>query len=170
MDIKKEYLGWNDIETLTTNVIESLITSGWIPTVVVGLTRGGLTPAAMISHYLKVPMCSLDVSLRDNDGPFGSATSTWIPEEIANGHRILVVDDINDSGATFAWIRDDWSKTVQFIKSDGPDWPWSNIKFASLLHNEPSPQPSDFHGRLINKIHDPVWIVFPWESWYQKNI
>jgi hypothetical protein len=169
MDMTKEYLSWNDVEDLTGNMIESMIDSDWIPTAVVGLTRGGLAPATMISHYFNVPMCSLDVSLRDNTGPFGGTTSTWIPEEIANDHQILVVDDINDTGATFEWIRNDWSKTVAFIPAKTPEWPWTHIKFAALIHNEPSNQPSDFYGKLINKDKVPCWICFPWEYWHQNN-
>lgn len=171
MDVKKIYLGWNDIERLTEKVIESMIDENWMPTVVVGLTRGGLTPATLVSHYLGIPMCSLDVSLRDNQGPFGGPTTTWIPEEIANGHRILVIDDINDTGATFAWIREDWENTVSFIPTTDREagWPWTNIKFASLVHNVPSPQTSDFHGMLVNKDDDPSWICFPWETWHQER-
>jgi hypoxanthine phosphoribosyltransferase len=169
MDVRKVYLTWQDVEDLTEKVIESMIETGWVPDVVVGLTRGGLAPATLISHYFKIPMCSLDVSLRDNDGPFSGQTSTWIPEEIENGYQILVVDDINDTGATFEWIRSDWRKTIEHISPRGDGWPWNRIKFASLVHNEPSPQPSDFHGRLINKDQDPCWLVYPWESWHQNR-
>jgi hypoxanthine phosphoribosyltransferase len=169
MDVKKIYLTWQDVEDLTGKVIESMIDADWIPNVVVGLTRGGLAPATMISHYLSIPMCSLDVSLRDNDGPFSGQTSTWIPEEAANGHRILVVDDINDTGATFEWIRRDWTSTISHMAPIGSNWPWEHIKFASLVHNEPSSQPSDFHGRLINKDLEPCWLVYPWESWHQTR-
>jgi len=169
MDVKKIYLTWQDVEDLVAEVIQSMINNDWTPSVVVGLTRGGLVPAMLISHHLKIPMCSLDVSLRDNEGPFGGTTSTWIPEEIENGHRILVVDDINDTGATFGWIRGDWSNTIRYIKEHGDGWPWNHIKFASLVHNEPSSQPSDFYGRLINKDQDPCWLVYPWESWHQNR-
>lgn len=166
MDMKRSYLTWEDVGPLCNNVIAQMIDQSWTPTVVVGITRGGLTPAAMISHYLNVPMCSLDVSLRDNTGPFGGPTHTWIPEEIANDHRILVVDDINDSGATFEWIRDDWANSVQFTEPKAYDWPWSHIKFAALVHNDASRQTTDFVGMRINKAKDPSWICFPWETWF----
>lgn len=143
--------------------------SNWTPTVVVGLTRGGLVPATMISHFFGIPMTSLDVSFREEWGAFGGPTTTWIPEEIANGHQILVVDDINDSGKTFGWIRNDWADTVRFIEKQSDDWPWDMIKFASMIHNSPSEFPSDFYGKLINKEQTPAWIVFPWENWFDTN-
>lgn len=136
----------------------------WHPTIVVGLTRGGLTPASMISHALSVPMCSLDVSLRDNN--LWEPTSSFLPEEIVNGHRILVVDDINDTGATFEWIRDDWSQTLQHLPQLGDAWPQDHIRFAVLVHNDASTQPSDFVGMHINKQEEPSWVDFPWETWH----
>lgn len=170
MDVKKINLGWREVEDLATRLIESMVDQDWIPTCVVGITRGGLVPATMISHMMGVPMCSLDVSFRDNDGPFGGQTTTWLPEEIGNGHRFLVVDDINDTGATIDWIRKDWEQTVQFIEPSGKDWPWNFIKFATLVHNEASPVSTDFTGMTINKDLEPSWVVFPWESWFTTRI
>ena len=92
------------------------------PDYIVGITRGGLLPAIMISHYLKVPMHSLDVSLRDNVQG-GPESNCWMsvdafgalePEEIeitksrwdiSKRKKILVVEDINDSGATFNGLK-----------------------------------------------------------------
>lgn len=164
----KHYYSYEHVEKLANNIIQQMADANWKPSVVVGLTRGGLLPAVLISHICKIPMCSLDVSFRDNqDTPFSGTTTTWIPEEIANGHNILVVDDINDTGRTFEWIREDWRNCVQFIKDTqriGPNWPWNKIKFAALIHNEPSSMPTDFFGKTINKNLDPSWIIFPWEN------
>lgn len=166
--MNRRHLGWDDVGSLTDSMIRSMIETRWVPTVVVGLTRGGLTPATMISHFFNVPMASLDVSFREEWGAFGGTTHTWIPEEIANGHRILVVDDINDTGKTFEWIRNDWQETTRFLTKQSDEWPWDHIKFGALIHNEPSSQPTDFFGQKINKSLDPSWIVFPWENWYTK--
>ena len=165
--MKKTYLTWQDVESHCSALVEQMQKIGWNPTVVVGLTRGGLLPGKMISHYLNVDMCALDVSLRDNH--FAGPTSTWIPEEIANGHRILIVDDINDTGATFEWIRKDWALSTKWLKPQAAGWPWSNIKFAALVHNSNSTQPTDFSAMTINKALDPQWICFPWELWFQNK-
>jgi len=168
MQESKIFLTYDDVEQLVTKILEQMGAEQWCPSVVVGLTRGGLLPGVLISHKLKIPMCSLDVSFRDNmDSPFSGQTSTWIPEEIANGHNILVVDDINDTGRTFEYIREDWRFTVNFIKDDqriGINWPWNKIKFAALIHNVPSSEPTDFYGKTVNKSIDSSWIVFPWEN------
>lgn len=171
--MEKIYIDYNDIEKLISTILYKMQRDNFKPNVVVGLTRGGLLPGKLISHALNIPMCSLDISLRDHiDSPFLAKTHTWIPEEIQHGHKILVVDDINDTGATFDWIREDWRYTVNFIKDTdrhGDNWPWNYIKFAALIHNEPSPQPTDFYGYVINKTRDPAWIVFPWEDWQNRK-
>ena len=67
--------------------------------------------------------------------------------------KILINDDINDTGETFKYIED------HFGKGDG------RIKFAALIHNKPSKIKVDYHGYEINKDEVPAWIVFPWEEW-----
>lgn len=168
--MKKIYLNWRDVEKLTEQVASSIIDSGWSPSVVIGISRGGLLPGKMLSHCLDVPMVTLDLSLRDNPDPtWNCLPYTWYPEEIANGHRLLIVDDINDSGATIAWLRREWGKDTSLFPALEAGWPWSHIKFATLLHNEASPESTDFFGDMINKEKDPCWIVFPWESWFKPN-
>lgn len=163
MDVKKIYLSWLDIEQLTINVIEQIEKDHWTPTIVVGITRGGLIPATLISHYFKIPMVSLDVSFRDNTliGP----ESHYIPEETKNGHQILVADDINDSGQTMSWIKNDWEST---LKSIDPIL-INNVRFAALVHNKSSSFFIDYEGMMIDKNKDPQWICYPWENWSNER-
>jgi hypoxanthine phosphoribosyltransferase len=72
----------------------------------------------MLSHYLKTNMYTLDVRLRDGGDPetnmqmatdaVGIDSSSFTYEEVIDPRNILIVDDINDSGATFNWIKQDW--------------------------------------------------------------
>lgn len=161
--MEKTVLIWTDIENLTKNVMDNMKAANWQPSIIVGITRGGLVPAILISQQLSIPMVSLDVSFRDNElfGP----ESHWIPEKIADGHQILVMDDINDSGETFIWIKRDWTETTKHFPKIGSNFPWeTHIKFGSLIHNVPSKFKSDFYGLKINKDTNPTWIKFPWEK------
>jgi len=108
--MKKIYYSWQDIENQTQEILRQLQRDAWQPDYVVGLTRGGLVPANLISQYLEVPMECLKVSLRDSE--HGPESNLWMAEDAfgyanydpmcsGNGRkRILIVDDINDSGAT----------------------------------------------------------------------
>ena len=63
---------------LVSKLCRDIIISGWQPDYIVGLTRGGLIPAVMISQYLNVPMFPLSVSLRDSET--GPESNLWMAE------------------------------------------------------------------------------------------
>jgi len=73
----KIYLSWGDIDLLMDALISTI---DFEVTSVMGLARGGLIPAVILSHRLNVPLVS--VPLEDT----------------------LIVDDICDSGNTFLEI------------------------------------------------------------------
>jgi hypoxanthine phosphoribosyltransferase len=64
--MKKVYVSWADVQRQTQEIIRQMSLDGFHPEYVVGITRGGLIPANLISQYLEVPMHTLKVSLRDD--------------------------------------------------------------------------------------------------------
>lgn len=83
--------------------------------------------------------------------------------------NILIVDDINDSGATLNWIRQDWQSSCLPNNTEWDDVWGRNVKFAVLVNNDSSAcwREPDFIGRSINKLEEDVWIDFPWETWWR---
>ena len=84
--------------------------------------------------------------------------------------EILIVDDINDTGATFNWIMEDWRSSC-FPNDDTWDEVWNNnVKFAVVVDNLASKcnAKMDYVGREINKAENDVWVDFPWEDWWAK--
>lgn len=158
--MKKVYVSWNDVQRQVQELVRQMWQDRWVPDYVVGITRGGLTPANLISQYLDVPMETLKVSLRN--GGNDCESNLWMQSDAAVDDRnILIVDDINDSGATLNWIRDDW----------GPEVDWGrNVRVAVLYDNESSDSrhTPDYAAENINKAADPQWIVFPWEEWWRR--
>ena len=153
--IVKRYISQDEIKHCSLNIVSMMFGDDFKPDFIVGITRGGLWPAMMLSHYLGIKMYTLDVRLRDGDIQESNA---WIKEQAANGAKILVVDDINDTGATFEWIKKDWNV--------GDDSETSNVKFAALIDNVPSEFVVEYSGIEINKEENPEWIVFPYEEWW----
>ena len=173
--MKKIYHTWQDIEFQTQEILHQIfIKDSWRPDYVVGLTRGGLVPANLLSQYLGCRMETLKVSLRDSDSE--SESNLWMAED-AFGHEmykpknILIVDDINDTGATLNYIREDWmSGCLPKDKRWKEVW-GNNVRVACLYDNESSKSKLDvtYSAVTINKADKDVWIVFPWESWWQSK-
>jgi uncharacterized protein len=171
--MKKIYHTWQDIEGQTQEILRQITLSNWRPDYVVGLTRGGLVPANLISQYLECRMETLKVSLRDGEQ---AETNCWMAED-AFGYdnntrkNILIVDDINDTGATLNWIRQDWQSSC-FATSPVWDSIWGhNVRVACLYDNESSHSELDvsYSAVTINKAAENSWIVFPWESWWRSK-
>jgi hypoxanthine phosphoribosyltransferase len=133
---------------------------------VVGLTRGGLIPATMISHYFEVPMHTLEIKLRDHATT--PESNKWMAQDALDGKKILIVDDINDTGDTLAWIKQDWNNSGKVFTDGKSEINWeANLRFAVLIENESSKFGDvDYVSKSINKNENPQWIVYPWEEWW----
>jgi xanthine phosphoribosyltransferase len=165
--MKKLYYTWQEVENQTQEILRQIQQDTWVPDYVVGLTRGGLVPANLISQYLECPMECLKVSLRD--GHSQPESNLWMSEDAFEQRRILIVDDINDSGATLNWIKEDWQSSNL---PDNPKWQeiWGHtVRVATLVDNESSASELNVSYTAVglNKAEEDVWIVFPWEAWWR---
>jgi hypoxanthine phosphoribosyltransferase len=169
------------VEKQAQELLRQLHLDHWKPDYVVGLTRGGLVPANLISQYLEVPMHTLNVSLRD--GSSHPESNLWMAED-AYGYevfdpmcsndgrkKILIVDDINDSGATLNWIKQDWMSSC--FPNDQERWNqvWQySVRVAVLVDNESSASELNvsYSAVDLNKAEEDSWIVFPWEDWWKN--
>ena len=185
--IQKRWLSHEDVRSQCLDLAQSITKSDWKPDYVVGLTRGGLLPAVMLSHWFGTRCETLKVSLRDDGGD--SESNFWMAEDAfgyiaseeldmsdsitaryaAQRKNILVVDDINDSGATINWIKRDWQSGC--MPTD-PSWDtvWhGNVRFAVLVNNLASEAKIDYAAMEVNKAERDVWIEFPWENWWMRG-
>lgn len=171
--MKKIQIDWQQLEKNCTKLALDILKSGFNPDYIVGINRGGLTPAVMLSHMLDVPMHTLKVTLRDG-AEEDCDHNLWMSED-AVGYgsmgclenepaKILIVDDINDTGATYAWIKQDWRSTCLPNLKEWDTVFGSNVRFAVLVNNLSSKETADYSAMEINKAEDPSWIVFPWEK------
>ena len=165
--IDKLYINWNDVDHMVDDLINQMFAANWKPDYIVGITRGGLTPAIIMSHKTGIKMFTLDVRLRDGGPGIPTLESnTWMAQDAMAGKKIVLVDDINDTGETIKWIKNDWQKSLIGTGDWHHESMWNNVKFAMLIENEASEVSSDFNCKTVNKFEKDVWIVYPWERQY----
>lgn len=148
------------------DIIRSMNLEQWAPNAVLGLTRGGLMPAVMMSHYYDVQMIPVNLSLRDFKSDFTTVVNELdqsIKLDSTKYKNILVVDDILDSGETVKQLGDIFAKLEKF--SD------FNIKYATLFfnaNNEAGFLPDYYANKIHKGGHSNPWITFPAEDWWKN--
>ena len=179
---KKHYYSWQDVEDACVNIALQMYKDNWRPDYIVGITRGGNVPATILSNMLGIRCEALKVSLRDD--AMGPETNCWMsedafgynyPEEtgvtgarwdVKQRKNILIVDDINDTGATFNWIKEDWQSSCLPNEDNAWNSVWSNnVRFAVITENLSSNFGEvKYYAHEVNKAEEPVWLVYPWEN------
>ena len=178
--IKKHYYSWQDVEHMCTEIALDMYQDNWRPDYIVGITRGGNVPATILSNMLNIRCEALKVSLRDDEQ--GPESNLWMAED-AFGYvpaeeqevvksrwdtkkrkNILIVDDINDTGATFNWIKQDWQGGC-LPNEETWNTVWGgNVRFATLTENLSSEFGSvSYYAHEVNKAEEDIWLVYPWE-------
>lgn len=162
--MKKVYYSWQQVEGAVLEIARQMSAHNWKPDYIVGLTRGGLVPANLLSQYTSIPMHTLNVSLRDGNG---GESNLWMAEDAFNYKKILIVDDINDTGSTINWIKEDWPSGC-FPNDEKWKHIWGDtVRFAVLTHNYGSEfKDPDYAVWNVDKRQDDCWLVYPWEEFW----
>jgi hypoxanthine phosphoribosyltransferase len=127
--------------------------SEWQPDHIVGIGRGGLVPGAYLSHRTGISLLSVDHS--SGVPGFADELLAKLAAQTRSGIRILLIDDINDSGKTIAALRGailDHGGAADFLR------------VAVLIDNSRSQAEVDYRARTIDRATDKSWFVFPWEA------
>ena len=181
--MKKKYYSWNDLELAANKIIIQMYKDGWQPDYIVGITRGGLPLATVLSHKLDCRMETLKVKLRDAEDGEVCESNCWMSEDafgynypeksgvtgarwdIKQRKNILIVDDINDTGATFKWIKKDWSGSC-LPDEDNWNTVWgNNVRFAVMTENLGSKfNDVNYYYDEVNKSEENIWLVYPYEA------
>jgi hypoxanthine phosphoribosyltransferase len=146
---------WADVDRWADALEERVRAAGAVPETIVGLTRGGWVPARLLADRLGVHRV---VSLRAQHWgvtatPTGAATVSEGLSGPVRGERVLVVDDITDTG-------DSLRLSVDHVRGAGP----ARVESAAFLHIARSKFVPTYYAEEIPR-DAWVWVVFPWNYW-----
>ena len=144
-----EVMDWGLFDHLGKTVAQKIIESGYRPDFMVGLARGGWVLSRVLCDYLGVKdLVSLKVEHWGVTAtPDGKAQIKYPFDIDLTGRRVLVVDDLTDTG-------DSMKLAVDYVKEKNP----VEIRTAALRHIEGSKFVPDYYGDEITW----RWVVFPW--------
>lgn len=151
-DISKEILTWNDFGRSAREIAQKIIDDGWHPDLVVAVARGGLLPAGAVSYALGIKaMGTMNVEFYTDvnetlDEPL--LLDPIMDTSDLPGKKILVVDDVADSGKTLAKVMD------MLREFEGAE-----VRSAVIYHKPRSIVVPDY---VFKQTDD--WIVFPWSA------
>ena len=127
--------------------------TAWVPSFIIGIGRGGLVPSVFLSHASGLPTLSVDYSSQVED--FARAPLERLARRTRDGERLLLIDDINDTGGTIERIR-------AILAEHGADP--ANLRFATLIDNVRSAAKVDYRAQIIDRAVTKDWFIFPWEA------
>lgn len=146
--VKLEQLNWEDVMLLSSKVANAVKSSSWKADAVVGISRGGIIPARIISDMLLVrDFYVYGVKYYTGINERDEIRVVQKPDGNFKNKNVLIVDDIIDSGKTMIFVRDQLSSEA------------AGVRTAALLKKPWSEFEPDFYASITDK-----WIVFPWET------
>ena len=146
---KYEAPSWDQIYDMLLTLAKEIRHSGYRPDVIVGVSRGGWPPARIMSDLLENSnVANMKVEFYKDIGVRSSKPRITQPVTAeVKGKRVLVVDDVADSGQSLKVV-------AGHLRSKGA----KELKVCTIYMKPQSIFHPDFHAKRTRK-----WIIFPWE-------
>jgi len=145
----REVLTWNAFGEASRDLARDVLRSGFEPEIVVAIARGGLLLAGGVAYALGVKSCGAV------NAEFYTGVGTRLPEPIMLpplldaesivGKKVLLVDDVSDSGRTLAMV-------VQLLEAGGAE-----VRTVVLYTKPGTVYEPTYTWKRTDK-----WINFPW--------
>lgn len=147
MAIKYLSVGWKDYHGLSQKIAAALLAHEKPFDIIVAIGRGGLTFGHLLSDFLRIPICSITIQSYTDIQEQGEVHITEGLSSSIENKRVLLVDDIADTGTTL-------KRAVLYLKTFKP----KNITTATLFYKPHSTVRPDYFAKLTKQ-----WILQPFE-------
>jgi hypoxanthine phosphoribosyltransferase len=141
---------WNQTYEMLLSLAGKIRKNGFKPDIIVGVSRGGWPPARVLSDLLGNP------NLANVKAEFylgvaetkGEPTLTQRVSAAVAGKKVLIVDEVADTGKSLKLVKD------HIIKEGATE-----VKIATVYYKPWTIIMPDYYEKDTDK-----WIVFPWEA------
>ncbi len=144
-----EIPSWDEIYRLLLSLANTIRNNGFGPEMIVGVSRGGWLPARVMSDLLENPKLA-NVAAEFYVGIAETKGKPVITQPVSvsvEGKKVLVVDDVVDTGESLRLVR-------SHLKDQGA----KEVKTAAIYYKPWSVMIPDYYEKETRS-----WIVFPWE-------
>ena len=145
-------VSWDEIVEWSRGLAERIKESGYKPTVIIAVARGGYVPARLLCDFLGVEnLVSIQSQHWTEAAKMAEKAIIKFPYKIdLRGHKALLVDDIVDTGDTLMLARDHVLK----------EWQPDELRIATLqwISSVAKIKPDYYYI----EVKEWVWFQYPW--------
>ena len=148
--IEYHYMNWESSYNETLKLFEKIKEDNFLPDIVIGIARGGWIPARLLADFFVLRQtANMKVEAYEMIGEMSANAKITQDIEIPiDGKRVLVIDDIADSGASL-------KMAIESLLRKNP----AELKTATLFYKKTSVIIPDYYNFETAK-----WEIFPWET------
>ncbi len=141
------YISWSEYGNLAEALAEKVRANGKKYDLVVGIARGGIPVAMVVSDHLDVKIDFINVKSYNDIGKRTAPRILSTLIEGVTGKDVLLVDDLVDQGDTMAFL-------ARYLKEQKP----RSLETAVMFKKPWSKTEPDYFLETVTE-----WIVFPFE-------
>lgn len=148
-ELEFEVPSWEQIYELLLNLANRIRKANFRPDVIVGISRGGWPPARIMSDLLENPELA-SVKAEFYLGVAETKGEPMITQPVSvsvMGKKVLVVDDVADTG-----------KSLRLVRSHLREHGATEVKIATIYYKPWSTLTPDWYEKETSS-----WVIFPWE-------
>ena len=141
------YISWSEYGNLAEALAEKVRANGKKYDLVVGIARGGIPVAMVVSDHLNVKIDFINVKSYDDIGKRTAPRILSTLTEGVAGKDVLLVDDLVDQGDTMAFM-------TRYLLDQKP----RSLETAVMFRKPWSTVDPDYYLETVSE-----WVVFPFE-------